>query len=145
MPRHQVGRAVLFSCLTLLTTPILSAEVEAISWTKNVDEAYKIASESGRPLVIYATMNRCPYCTKMKNNTLSDPQVIKQLNEGFIPVYLHVSENPKWVRRLRVKTFPTSLFLTPDGKIHERTTGYVRSQRYLQKLQDLKTASLPSR
>ena len=112
-------------CLVFSTATTHSAETKAISWQEDVDQGFKAAEESGRPIVIFVTMDRCTYCTKMKKTTLSHPDVISRLNAKTIPVYIHRSRNAEWVRRLRVKTFPTTLFLTPDGKIQDRVVGFM--------------------
>ena len=112
-------------CSVAITGMIHSSETMGVSWQEDVDQGFKAAGESGRPMVIFVTMDGCAYCTKMKKRTLGDPQVVSRLNDKTIPIYIHRSRNSEWVQRLRVKTFPTTLFLTPDGKIQDRVVGFM--------------------
>lgn len=112
-------------CTVALTGIVASSETKGISWTEDVDQAFKTAEETGRPMVIFVTMDGCVYCTKMKKTTLSNPQMITRLNDDTIPIYVHRSRNAEWVRRFRIKTFPTTLFVTPDGKIQDRVVGFM--------------------
>ena len=39
-------------------------------------------------MLIYFYRNNCDYCKRMKDEVLTDPQIIKLINENFFPVML---------------------------------------------------------
>ena len=58
-----------------------------ISWT-SLENAQISAKKYNRNILIYFYKKDCPYCEKMKKNTLSDPNVISIINSNFFPVKL---------------------------------------------------------
>jgi len=60
-------------------------EIEWISLAK----AEKFAEKYNKNIFIFFYRPGCEYCEKMKKKTLTDPLVIKQINENFLPVMLN--------------------------------------------------------
>lgn len=96
-----------------------------ITWNKNIKEAAKQSKETGRPMMIFVTMDGCGYCTQMKQTTFRDAKLIQELNEDYVPLYVDQAQNREWIRRLNIRSFPTTLFATPDGMIRDRVSGYI--------------------
>lgn len=58
-----------------------------ISWVP-LKEAKILAKKYNQKILIYFYKADCPYCDKMKRETLSDPDVIKIINNNFFPVMI---------------------------------------------------------
>ncbi|MCA9105114.1 MAG: thioredoxin family protein [Planctomycetales bacterium] len=110
---------------------------DAIEWHRDIDEAKKIARDTGRPMLIFVTMQNCRYCTEMKQTTWVDPEMIKDTNESFVATYLDESQNRELVRSLGIRSFPTTLLATPDGRVREMVRGYVGASNLRNRMSNL--------
>ena len=61
--------------------------INSINWVA-LSEAEKYSEKYNKNMLIYFYRNNCDYCKRMKNEVLSDPQIIKLINENFFPVKL---------------------------------------------------------
>lgn len=61
--------------------------INSINWV-SLSEAEKYSEKYNKNMLIYFYRNNCDYCKRMKNEVLSDPQIIKLINESFFPVKL---------------------------------------------------------
>ena len=64
------------------------AEKKAIDWIP-LEKAEKFAKKYDKNIFILFYRPGCEYCEKMKKTTLSDPAVIKLINENFFPVMIN--------------------------------------------------------
>ena len=80
----------LILCLTIL--PFLSfsqgAPVKGIDWV-SLAEGEKYSEKYGKNMLVYFYRDNCDYCMRMKKEVLTDPQVIRLINENFFPVMLN--------------------------------------------------------
>ena len=61
--------------------------VNSVNWT-SLAEAEKYSEKYNKNMLIYFYRNNCDYCKRMKDEVLTDPQIIKLINENFLPVML---------------------------------------------------------
>jgi hypothetical protein len=57
------------------------------------------------------------------------------INENFIPLSVHIKENPKNFHRFDVSWTPTVLVMDPDGKERWRLEGYLSKDEFLANLE----------
>ena len=62
-----------------------------IHWIENIDEAFALAEEQNKPLMIDFTATWCPPCRMMEDSTFSNPNVIKKTG-AFITVRIDVDK-----------------------------------------------------
>ena len=77
--------------LILAFIPIVSFSQGNSSNTINwltLSEAEKYSERYNKNMLIFFYRNNCDYCMRMKKEVLSDPQIIKLINENFFPVML---------------------------------------------------------
>ena len=78
-----------FVILLLAITPLFvfpqGSETNKINWLK-LDEAKVSARKYDKKILIFFYKKNCPYCDEMKKGTLSDPAIIKTINNNFFPV-----------------------------------------------------------
>ena len=60
----------------------------AIDWIP-LQKAEEFAKKYDKNIFIFFYRPGCEYCEKMKKTTLKDPQVIKIINENFLPVMIN--------------------------------------------------------
>jgi len=87
------------------------------------------AKKQDKPLMVMITSKECRYCTKMKNVTLSDTEVKKNL-EGFLFAQVDKTD-PETQRFLPAVTYvPTIFFVSPKWKIVGGADGYLPPLRF---------------
>ena len=57
-----------------------------ISWWEWDEPAFQAARSEGKPVLLALTATWCHWCHVMDRTTYSDAQVIKLVNDSFIPV-----------------------------------------------------------
>ena len=62
--------------------------VNSVNWT-TLAEAEKYSEKYNKNMLIYFYRNNCDYCKRMKDEVLTDPQIIKLINENFFPVMIN--------------------------------------------------------
>ncbi len=74
-------RAVWF--LAVLSTLLCA---DGVVWEKNILAAVEKGKKTGKPVMILVSKDGCRWCDHLRENTLRDPQVIKELNSHFVNV-----------------------------------------------------------
>lgn len=79
-----------FLLISLVIVPILcfsqgNTNNKKINWI-SLEKAEKYASKYNKNILIFFYKKKCPYCDKMKKETLSDPDIITLINTNFYPV-----------------------------------------------------------
>jgi protein disulfide-isomerase len=100
-------------------------EVQLDGWKTSHQEAWQAARAEHRPMLLYITTQNCFYCRKMVEETLSDADVAKDIQTSFVPVSLTAQANRLLVRKLRVKSYPTTVIISPGSVVLDYITGYV--------------------
>lgn len=77
--------------IVLATTLTLQANEPAkprteLQWTADLTAAREAARKQQRPLLLFVTMDGCVHCQKMKQTTLRDRDLQRELQAEFIPV-----------------------------------------------------------
>jgi len=60
----------------------------SINWV-SLSEGEKYSEKYKKNMLIFFYRDNCEYCMRMKKDVLSDPQIIKLINENFFPVMLN--------------------------------------------------------
>lgn len=94
-------------------------------WQSDADRAWQSAHTAQRPLLLYFSMAGCDYCRKMERETLADHSVVSAIETKFVAASLPAEKNPDLVRRLGVRTYPTTVIISPQAALLDRISGYV--------------------
>lgn len=86
-------------------------------WWDWEEEAFHLAQELDVPILLYITAPWCHWCHVMEEESFTDPKVIQLVNAGFIPVKVDGDRRPDVNRRYNQGGWPTTAFLSPDGKL----------------------------
>ena len=63
------------------------------------------------------------------------PEVTELVSEHFIPVRIHIKEQPTMWKRFGVRWTPTVLILDPEGREVHRIEGYLPTDNFLAQLE----------
>lgn len=147
-PRMRILRLVLaiFAVFGLLatSTALIAAEVtltnklagaaspylrgaatQPVAWYPWGEEAFGLARQLDRPILLDIGAIWCHWCHVMDEETYSNPEVARLINTSFIAVKVDRDERPdidaRYQRAVQALTghggWPLTVFLTPEGKV----------------------------
>src|SRR5438067_2137279 len=88
-----------------------------IAWRPWGDAAFAEARSEDKPVLLAISAVWCHWCHVMDETSYSDGEVIRGINERFVPIRVDNDERPDVNRRYNMGGWPTTAFLTPDGEI----------------------------
>lgn len=106
-------------------------ETMTINWLTDWDEAQATARTEKKPIMIYVFQDNCGGCDKMVDETFSEPDVIRAINERFVPLQLHLFHDRAVVRAWGLFWTPTILFADRSGKIRYKSVNYLPATYFL--------------
>lgn len=96
-----------------LATSLLSFELD---WINNYDDALTLAKKENKDIYLFIGADKCPFCKKFKEKTLSKKNVISKLKENFITLYLSRDQH-KIPDKFEKFGVPRHYFLNRNGEI----------------------------
>jgi thioredoxin-related protein len=105
---------------------------QVASTDAQVDRAFALARQTGKPVFLYWGAVWCPPCNQVKATLFSRPDFVER-SRSFIPVYVD-GDKPgaqKVAARFKVTGYPTMVLFKPDGSEITRLPGEVDPERYL--------------
>jgi thioredoxin-related protein len=104
---------------------------------KTVEEAWKVAIEKKKPLLVMFTSNNCTFCRKMIADTYSN-QIVKDLLRGRTEsVMAHSDHYASLIKKLGIRGYPSSLLISPEGEVLDFMEGYVDAQEFAKRVAPL--------
>lgn len=90
--------------------------MKSIEWLEWGEDAFKKARESGKLILLSISASWCHWCHVMDETSYSDEEVIRLVNEAFLPVRVDNDKRPEINRRYNMGGWPTIAFLTREGE-----------------------------
>src|SRR3989338_8182177 len=95
-----------------------------LDWYPWGDEAFEKAKKEDRPIFLSVGYSTCHWCHVMEEESFSNPEIAKIMNENFISIKVDREERPDvdniYMQAVMAMTgsggWPMSVFLTPDRK-----------------------------
>ncbi|MBD3789592.1 MAG: thioredoxin family protein [Campylobacterales bacterium] len=117
---------------------------ESFVQTMQYETAYQTAlikaKKVNKPLMVFMTMNYCPWCRKLESQVLSKPSVDEDVKRYFVPLMLNFSEKkfPEFLNEIAMT--PTLYVIDPKTeKIEQSFVGYNNHEDFLQFLKKIKS------
>jgi uncharacterized protein len=107
------------------TSPYLLQHADnPVDWYEWGDEAFARARDEGKPLLVSVGYSSCHWCHVMAHESFEDPATAGVMNELFVNVKVDREERPDVDAVTMEATvgmtgsggWPTTVFMTPDGK-----------------------------
>jgi uncharacterized protein YyaL (SSP411 family) len=119
--QEQAHHAILEGEYRRLFEPDLELAKEhlPIAWYEWNEESFDLADTLELPVLLYITAPWCEPCHLMERSTLADLEVIKTLNDDFIPILVDADKRPDVDSRYSAGGWPTTVFLSADGEVIE--------------------------
>ncbi len=131
----------IFLTLMALVYTLLAVDAESAAMELDYNDNYKTAlakaKKENKALMLVVVQDPCPYCGKLVENTLSDPEVEKAL-EGYVGLIL--DKKAKMPSQFHTSMVPMTLFINPktEQAVWE-SLGYAKKPRFLD---DIEMANL---
>ncbi|MHB1413118.1 MAG: thioredoxin domain-containing protein [Thermoleophilia bacterium] len=113
--------------------PNRAAEIDWRPWGAG---AFARAGQESRLVLLAISAPWCHWCHVMDETTYSDGEVIRLINENYIPVRVDSDRRPDINARYNQGGWPTLAFLTPAGELIGGTT-YLPSDQMQKLLMDI--------
>jgi len=107
-----------------------------INWHEWSKEAFEKARKENKLILLSLSGVWCHWCHVMDETTYSDEEVIKLINENFIPIRVDVDERPDISERYNFGGYPTFAFLTYEGNLITGGT-YIPPEQFKEILKDI--------
>lgn len=93
-----------------------------IDWLEWSSEAFQKAQKENKLILMDISAVWCHWCHVMDKTTYSNPQVIRIVNERFIPIKVDSDRRPDIQERYLLGGWPTTAFLLPSGLMMSGST-----------------------
>ena len=140
MCNRKLGCA-LAAAMLLLTSTAQAAEEKApaakaqspFRYTSYSD-AWNASKKSNKPILIYVSMNHCPHCEQMLDETFGQKDIQQMVSESFESVAVDRTRDAKLVEKLKVKWFPTTILVGVNHKVIAKVEGFIEPGRFRQQI-----------
>ena len=111
--------------------------IDGLYFCNDLEYAFKEAKDHNRNVMIIFDGAACIYCEDLKEGTLTDLSVQKEINENNIILITESSTSPELFQQLDVYGTPTTVILDQDGNELGRIDGYEPPEEYLRDLKEI--------
>ncbi len=122
--------------------PRTDSPAPPVAW-RDPGEALAEARRDKKIVLLEVEVTWSAWCMRMQRTTYADPRVREDIARNFVPARIDAEEDRRRVAyegrmlshraladRFRVATYPTIVFLAPDGTPITRVPGYVAPERF---------------
>jgi uncharacterized protein YyaL (SSP411 family) len=110
-----------------------------INWQPWGEPAFAQAQAENKPVILAVSAVWCYWCHVMDDSSYSDPDVVRMINEQFIPIRVDSDHRPDINNRYNVGGWPTTAFLTGHGGLIGGAT-YLPADQFLAMLMEVHRA-----
>jgi thioredoxin-related protein len=105
-----------------------------LDWQSDIFAAHKVSMRDGKPMLLVFGADWCFFCKKLEQTTLAEPEMVRYINENFVPVHLDVDKDKKVASILEVKSLPCTVVLSPNADLLGRIEGFEKAPSLYRKL-----------
>jgi len=87
-----------------------------IHWLDWSDAAFERAKRENKPVLLDIGAVWCHWCHRLDQDTYDVPDIAEYVEANFIPIRVDTDKRPDINRRYNLGGWPTTAFLTPDGR-----------------------------
>lgn len=102
----------------------------SIEWTTDFEGALARARSERRFVMVDFYTTWCSWCKVLDKKTFTDDEIIGQARR-MITVKVNAEQSVEIARRYGVGSFPTVVFLHPDGRVRHQVQGYLPPDQFL--------------
>ena len=123
---------LVWMAIALLCGSALAAESpSSIRWAPDLVSAREASAKFRVPLLIHFYGDGCIPCRTLEQRVFSKPDIIGTLNKYFICVGINGSRQTQLAAELGVRSWPTDVFMSPEGRVLFQGVSPQDPQQYL--------------
>jgi thioredoxin-related protein len=107
-----------------------------VHWEEDYASAVVTAQKVQKPIYVFISAAECRWCAKFEKETLSDPTVIKLLNDNFVAVHL-VRDFDTIPSRFKQRPVPRHYFLSAKQQNLSEDLGFVEADIFADELKTI--------
>lgn len=88
-----------------------------VEWREWGPEAFEAAERTGSPILLSLVTPWSPESAAMDATTYAEPRIAAHVDDGFVPIRVDADRNPRVRDRYTMGGFPSTVFLTPSGRV----------------------------
>ena len=111
--------------------------IDGLYFCNDLNQAFKDAKAHHRNVMIVFDGAACIYCEYLKEDTLSNPAVQKEINDNYIILITETSESPELTSQLNVYGTPTTVILDENANELGRIEEYEPPEEYLAHMKEI--------
>jgi thiol:disulfide interchange protein len=100
-------------------------QASALKWRAYDPGTLRKAAELKRPLFVLVYLDTCHWCRKYETETLETDRILKRLRTDYLPVAVNSAVQPGLAKQLGASMVPTTILLTPEGRVMAKFKGFV--------------------
>jgi thioredoxin-related protein len=108
-----------------------------LSFHTSIDAGINESTNLGKPIFLYFRSETCYWCIRFEEEALSDKRVIDILNKNFVLISIDTIKQKNVSLNLGVRSTPFMIFFTKDGEEISRVPGYLPTDEFLIKLNEI--------
>jgi thioredoxin-related protein len=120
--------------LMVVTSQLMAAELSSLRWQTDYAVAHQQRVRDGRPMLVFVTMDGCPFCDKMLQTTYANAKVRATIHDNFVPTFVNGSEQRELAKQFGVRIYPTTFLIGPDNRILEKVEGFMEPAVFQRKM-----------
>ena len=106
---------MLWIFIVLVTIVFLTQQKKPINWLEDYQQGVELAEDQNKPLLLAFYKLHTRFTTDMFQNTYSNPDVKKYVEENFIPVLIDVDMQPRIAAQFNIDYYPAHYIKRPDS------------------------------
>jgi uncharacterized protein YyaL (SSP411 family) len=117
----RIQQALWISLFAITTTLSVMAQ-DSIPWITDLSQARRIAEQQQRLVLLHFWGDGCPPCQHLETSVFNQPELIRVIMTHFVPVKIHVQQQPNIASFYKIDKIPTDIVVLPSGVQVFRTT-----------------------
>lgn len=110
-----------------------------IHWASSLEGAMALAKKENKKVMVVMTTSFCPWCRRLKTQTLKDPVLQAKISTNFIAVEVD-RDHDTYPNILYTRLVPTTFFLTNRGELLYHSIGFKEPKSFTADLNEALSA-----
>jgi len=125
---HFIFKLSLLMIISLFSLQSFATN-EKIQWQEWSNEAFALAAQQNKLVLLDISAEWCQFCKKMKAVTYQDPEVIKIINDNYIAINADIETSTDVKILYGDFGVPGTVILTPERDEINKRLGYIAPQQ----------------
>ncbi len=114
----------------LTSTDNDASSSDGLKWETDFNSALNTAQNTNKLILVDVHAPWCGYCKEMDKNTLQDARVTQKLS-NYVLLKINGDENPEFMKRYQIYSYPTILILDSSGNLVKTISGYQSPENFV--------------